>query len=159
MNSEDVARELSEPGALELLRSAVLARLAYAGKDGFPRAIPVGFYWNGAAIVVCTSPISPKVAAISARPQVALTIDTEDSKALLVRGPATIEEVEGVPDEYLLATAKSMDEEQRREFEANVRAMYKRMSRISITPDWARFFDFGAGRVPGFLRQLASEAS
>jgi hypothetical protein len=47
MNAQDVARELNAPGAQELLHSAALARLAYSGRDGFPRAIPIGFYWNG----------------------------------------------------------------------------------------------------------------
>jgi hypothetical protein len=158
MDSQDVTRELNDPGAQELLHTATLARLAYTGKDGFPRVIPIGFYWNGSAVVVCTAPISPKVAALSARPQVALTIDTGTlaARSLLIRGVATIEEVDGVPEEYLLASGKAMDPEQLRGFEANVRNMYKQMSRISITPQWARYFDFGAGRVPGFLARLAS---
>jgi nitroimidazol reductase NimA-like FMN-containing flavoprotein (pyridoxamine 5'-phosphate oxidase superfamily) len=158
MDSQDIARELTDPGAQELLHSATLARLAYTGKDGFPRAIPIGFHWNGTAIVVCTAPISPKVAAISARPEVALTIDTGTmaAKALLIRGRAAIEEVDGIPEEYILASSKAMDPAQLREFEANVQAMYKQMSRISITPSWARYYDFGAGRVPGFLLKLAS---
>ena len=158
MDSQDVARELNDPGAQELLHTATLARLAYTGKDGFPRVIPIGFYWNGSAVVVCTAPISPKVAALSARPQVALTIDTGTlaARSLLIRGVAAIEEVDGIPEEYLLASGKAMDPEQLRGFEANVRNMYKQMSRMSITPQWARYFDFGAGRVPGFLARLAS---
>jgi hypothetical protein len=34
---------------------------------------------------------------------------------------------------------------------------YDRMARISIVPDWARYFDFSAGRFPGFLRKLTSK--
>jgi hypothetical protein len=30
--------------------------------------------------------------------------------------------------------------------------------RISIEPVWARFFDFGAGRMPCFLSKLAGDA-
>jgi hypothetical protein len=30
------------------------------------------------------------------------------------------------------------------------------MVRISIEPGWARFYDFGAGRLPGFLTKLVS---
>jgi nitroimidazol reductase NimA-like FMN-containing flavoprotein (pyridoxamine 5'-phosphate oxidase superfamily) len=160
MDSQDVARELNDPGAQELLRSATLTRLAYAGKDGFPRVIPIGFYWNGSAVVVCTAPISPKVAALSARPEVALTIDTDTvaARSLLIRGRAAIEEVDGIPEEYLLASGKAMDPAQLRDFEANVRSMYKQMSRISITPNWARYYDFGTGRIPGFLLRLASNS-
>jgi hypothetical protein len=36
--------------------------------------------------------------------------------------------------------------------------MYDRMARISIEPVWARFFDFGAGRMPSFLTKLAGDA-
>jgi Pyridoxamine 5'-phosphate oxidase len=160
MNTQDMADELNHPDAQELLVSASLTRLAYTGKDGFPRVIPIGFHWNGEAVVVCTMPISPKVAAISARPQVALTIDTDETsaKALLIRGLAAIETVDGVPDDYLLASAKGIDPAHFPEFEAQVRSVYKQMSRIVITPTWARFYDFGAGRVPGFLLELMNNA-
>ena len=37
--------------------------------------IPIGFYWNGSQIVVCTAATAPKVKALSSRPNVAMTID------------------------------------------------------------------------------------
>src|SRR5450631_471270 len=158
MNAQEMARELNDPGAQELLNSAALARLAYTGQDGFPRVIPMGFYWNGEHVIVCTAPICPKVGALSVRPQVALTIDTGTSpaRALLIRGVAAIETVGGVPDEYLKATAKGMDRAQLQDFEAQVRSVYQQMSRIAITPQWARFYDFGTGRVPAFLLKLGN---
>ncbi len=58
MDTEQAALELHHPDALALLRSAALARLAYTGRDGLPRVIPIGFYWNGTAVVVCTAPIT-----------------------------------------------------------------------------------------------------
>jgi Pyridoxamine 5'-phosphate oxidase len=160
MNTQEMAQELNTPGAQELLHAAALARLAYTGRDGFPRVIPIGFYWNGEHVIVCTAPISPKVAALSARPQVALTIDegTSTARSLLIRGTAAIDTVDGIPDEYLKASAKTMDPAQMQEFEANVRSLYKQMSRIAITPDWARFYDFGAGRVPAFLLKLGNNS-
>lgn len=160
MDTQEMARELNDPGAQELLHSAALARLAYTGRDGFPRVIPIGFYWDGAHIIVCTAPISPKVAALMARPQVALTIDTDTvpNKALLIRGTAAIETVEGVPDEYLEASAKAMGGAQLQDFEANVRSVYTQMSRIAVTPRWARFYDFGTGRVPAFLLKLGNNS-
>jgi pyridoxamine 5'-phosphate oxidase-like protein len=160
MDPQDLASELNHPDAQQLLNSGALARLAYTGKDGFPRAIPIGFVWKAGRIIFCTAPISPKVAALSARPQVALTIDTETMppQALLIRGLAAIETVDGVPEEYLAASAKTMDQSQLRQFEANVRSMYARMSRISIAPHWARFYDFGRGRVPEFLLRLGKDA-
>jgi hypothetical protein len=37
--------------------------------------------------------------------------------------------------------------------------MYPRMARIEVRPRWARYFDFGAGRMPGFLRELAEQSA
>jgi hypothetical protein len=160
MDTEQVTKELHHPDAQALLLSSPLARLAYTGRDGLPRVIPIGFHWTGQGLVVCTSPISPKVAALSARPQVALTIDTDSfpNKALLIRGLSTMETVDGVPGEYIAAAAKTMDDAQLPAFEAQVRSVYKQMSRITITPYWARFYDFGAGRVPEFLTKLGDNA-
>ena len=149
--------DLNHPDARELLATQTLARLAYTGPDGFPRVIPIGFIWTGKHIIVCTVPSSPKVRALSARPHVALTIDTDQgtaSRSLSVRGVAAVEIVDGVPDEYLAASAKGMDSEQARQFEAQVRSMYKQMARITIRPQWARYYDFGTGRIPGFLLEL-----
>ena len=59
-------------------------------------------------------------------------------------------------DEYLAAAAKGMEASQLAEFEQAVRSLYKQMVRISIEPQWARFYDFGAGRMPGFLQRLVN---
>jgi hypothetical protein len=155
------AGELDHPGARDLLATQSLVRLAYTGPDGFPRVIPIGFHWTGEHIVVCTVPSSPKVRALAARPHVALTIDTNQGtpgRSLSVRGVAAIEIVDGVPDEYLAASRKNMDAEQARQFEANVRSLYKQMARITIQPQWARYYDFGTGRIPGFLLKLVQES-
>src|SRR3954468_23497864 len=91
MDRQEITEELEQPGARNLLASATLLRLAYNGSDGFPRVIPIGFYWSGNQIVVCTAATAPKVKALSSRPSVAMTIDVGDTrteaKALLVRGP------------------------------------------------------------------------
>jgi nitroimidazol reductase NimA-like FMN-containing flavoprotein (pyridoxamine 5'-phosphate oxidase superfamily) len=160
MDRQDVDRELGQPGARELLESATVARLAYNGPDGLPRVIPIAFYWNGGRIVVCTATTSPKVQALSMRPNVAITIDVGDTpaaaKSLLVRGIASLETVDGVADEYLEAAKKAMDPDMHTAFEGAVRSMYKQQVRISIEPQWARFYDFGAGPVPAFLAKLAA---
>lgn len=162
MNQRNITDELHDPGARELLRSATLLRLAYNGSDGFPRVIPIGFHWDGEQIVVCTAATAPKVEALSSRPEVALTIDVGDTptaaKALLMRGVATVDIVDGVPDEYVEASRKALGAEQVAEFERHVRSMYDRMAHIAIRPRWARFFDFGAGRIPRFLQQLATDS-
>ncbi len=163
MDRQEIAQELGHEAAGELLTSARLLRLAYNGLDGLPRVIPVGFHWNGEHIVICTATTSPKVRALSSRPEVAVTIDVgstpAEAKSLLVRGVATLETVDGVPDEYLAGSRKSLDAEQVEEFKRQVESMYDQMVRISIEPRWARFYDFSAGRLPSFLSELASNAS
>jgi hypothetical protein len=138
MNKQELARELGHPDAQKLL-SGSMARLAYNGHDGFPRVIPVGFCWTGERIVVSTAPTSPKARALSSRPEVALTIDT------------------GFTPEEAKAARRSMDEPHLAEFERNVRSTYKQMVRISIEPQWVRFYDFGAGRLPAFLANLVKD--
>jgi Pyridoxamine 5'-phosphate oxidase len=167
MDAREVVEELEQPGARDLLTRAPLARLAYNGRDGLPRVIPIGFFWTGEHVVICTATTAPKVRALSDRPQVALTIDLGDTpdgaKALLIRGHAAVEIVDGVPDEYLGQSSKGMadglGEEGMTEFERQVRRMYEQMARIRIEPQWARFYDFGAGRLPSFLRELADKAA
>jgi nitroimidazol reductase NimA-like FMN-containing flavoprotein (pyridoxamine 5'-phosphate oxidase superfamily) len=157
-----VTAELAQPGAENLLLTATLCRLAYNGLDGLPRVIPIGFSYNGTAIVVCTATTAPKVRALAERPEVAVTIDggatPAEAQSVLVRGRATLETVDGIPEEYLQATTKVMDEATATEFEGMVRQMYQQMVRITIEPRWARFFDYGGGRIPQFLAELAEKA-
>jgi nitroimidazol reductase NimA-like FMN-containing flavoprotein (pyridoxamine 5'-phosphate oxidase superfamily) len=163
MNRQELDRELGQDAAIELLQSAQLARLAYNGRDGHPRVVPTGFLWDGEQIVICTAATAQKVRAISSRPEVAVTIDAgttpAEARSLLVRGIATVEIVDGVADEYLTASRKVMAGEQAEAFEQQVRALYDQMARISIAPRWARFYDFGAGRLPAFLSELAARAA
>ena len=162
MDQQAIDDELSTTGAQELLASTSAAHLAYIAADGTPRVIPVGFFWTGEEFVVSTAETSPKVTALSARPDVSLAIDAGGTpgaaRTLSVRGRASIEIVDGVVPEYLAAARKSMDAEAAAEFERGVRAMYDRMARIAIRPSWARYYDFGAGRMPRFLQELAGRS-
>lgn len=148
---------LNDPLAQELLHSPLLARMAYNGMDGNPRAIPIGYLWNGARFVMCTASIAPKVRALRANPRAALTIDTETQPPhiLLVRGTTSVEIVDGVPAEYLQASWKSVPEEQRAAFEAQVRDLYKQMARITLEPEWAKLIDFET-RFPIAVQHLVS---
>ena len=152
--------DLQHPDAQTLLATSDVARLAYNGPDGFPRVIPTGFLWTGSALIACTASTAPKVKSLRARPQVALTIDAGGPpRSLQIRGVASIEIVDGIPPEYLAAAAKSMSGDDLAGFEASVRAVYPQMARITVTPTRARYYDFGAGRVPPFLRRLLDAAS
>jgi uncharacterized pyridoxamine 5'-phosphate oxidase family protein len=150
---------LGDPGAQELLASPQPMRLAYDGRDGFPRVVPVGFLWKAERIYVCTATTAPKIAALRERANVAGVIDqgisSSDAKQLLVRGTAEVEIVDGVAPEYFEAAAKGESGAELTEFEKQVRAVFDQQARIVITPEWARFYDFGAGKMPPFLRKLA----
>ena len=130
-------------------------RLAYTGIDGSARVVPLGFHWDGEQFVVCTVPNSPKVRALESNPLVALTIDTETfpPHALLVRGTASLETVDGVPPEYLEASRKSVGDAGMPAFETQVRAIYQQMVRITIEPQWAKLLDFET-RLPTVIEHL-----
>jgi nitroimidazol reductase NimA-like FMN-containing flavoprotein (pyridoxamine 5'-phosphate oxidase superfamily) len=158
-----LADELGQPGAQELLRTQSLIQLAYDGVDGFPIVIPIGFRWSGQQFVMTTAPTAPKVKALRTRPHVALSLDSSDpsssnlapaSWSLLVRGVATIEVSDDALDYYVAISVEGLDGEERRAAEARLRSVFRSMARISIEPTWARYYDFGAGRVPGFLARL-----
>jgi hypothetical protein len=151
-----ITEVLNRPISQELL-ARDLARLAYVAKDGTPRAVPIGFTWNGAAIVMCTTKNAPKLPALRKNPMVALTIDTEvhPPKILLIRGRAELDVVEGIPDEYLQATSTyAMTPEQWVAWEAAVRSLYHDgMVRIVVTPTWAKLIDFET-TLPSAVEEL-----
>ena len=144
MNPAEVAVELDKPLAGQLLRGSPLMRLAYVARDGTPRVVPISYLWTGRRIVVCTTPTSGKVEALRRNPTVAMTIDYDGqpTRALLLRGVAGIEVVDGVLQEYLEASLKTQSARGAADFEGGVRAMYDSMARITITPTWARLNDF-----------------
>ncbi|MBU2662549.1 pyridoxamine 5'-phosphate oxidase family protein [Actinoplanes bogorensis] len=159
MEQREIDEELSAEGARELLAATSGAHLAYTAKDGTPRVVPVGYFWTGAEFVIATATTAPKLASLAVHPEVALSIEAGDTptgaRALSIRGRANITIVDGIVPEYLAAAHKSMPAEAAAEFEKNVRAMYPQQARIAITPSWARFYDYGTGRIPKFLQKLA----
>lgn len=158
MDSTEIARILSLPYSEELLARDIL-RMAYVAKDGSPRNVPMGFVWNGTSVVVCTTTNAPKLRHLRENPQVALTIDTEvfPPKILLIRGDADLELVDGIPDEYMSTNnVYSMTDEQRTEWEKEVRSLYKQIYRITITPTWAKLIDFES-TLPSAVAELIQE--
>ena len=155
---ERVAEVLEKSVSKELL-ARDLARMSYVAKDGTPRVVPIGFTWNGTEIVLCTTPNAPKLVALRHNPSVALTIDTEihPPLILLLRGEAVLDEVEGIPDEYLQMNGTyTMTPEQRVEWEAEVRSLYESMVRIVVRPTWAKLIDFDE-TLPSAVEELVRQ--
>lgn len=144
MAKTDVAGVLGKPISQDMLKRDIV-RLAYVAKDGTPRVVPIAFTWNGSEVVMCTTTNAPKLVSLRRNPAVALTIDTEvhPPKILLIRGEAVLDEVDGIPDEYLQMNGSyEMTPEQRVEWEAGVRSLYESMVRIVVKPTWAKLIDF-----------------
>ncbi|WP_328519179.1 pyridoxamine 5'-phosphate oxidase family protein [Kribbella sp. NBC_00359] len=160
MTKDEIAAILAKPYAHQLLNGPEPARFAYDGLDGEPRVIPIGFWVEGERILMATVPKSAKVAAVRKNPKVALTIDTGafPPKALLIRGTAEVELVQGVPEGYLLAGHKVMTDEQYPEWEAGVKSLYAEMGVITVTPTWAKLLDFET-TIPKAVEDLIKEKS
>ena len=158
MRQSAIDEVLNQPLSQELL-ARDLARLAFTGLDGTPRAIPIGFTWNGSQIVMCTAKNARKLPALRRSPAVALTIDTETHppKVLLIRGRAELDAVDGIPEEYLQWNGTyQMTPEQRAEWEAGVRSLYDGMVRVVVTPTWAKLIDFET-TLPTAIEELMQQ--
>ncbi len=157
----DPAQVMTLPIARQLLHDEVVLHLSYTAPDGAPRVIPIGSVWDGSRFQMWTIPDSDKVRALRADDRVAITIDIlgPPPRVLLVRGRAALETVEGVPGGYLEASHRTMPPEAWDGFDAQVRALYERMTVITVTPEWARLLDFettAPAAVERLMRQRAA---
>lgn len=158
MDEAAVQAVLDDPVAQRVLDTCPVARLAYTGLDGKPRAIPIGYFFTGRDFLMFTVPFSAKVRALRANPDVALTIDTEDfpPNVLLVRGSATVEVVDGTPAEYLESGRRFVGDANYPAWKAGVEGLYEQMGRITVTPHWAKIHDFET-RLPSAVEQLVRQ--
>jgi len=145
---------LNDPVAQRMLHSTVLARFAYNWNDGTPRVIPIGFHWNGAAIVLGTPPDAPKMKVLKNGDQVALTIDSDTMpyKVLLIRGPIWTDIVDGIAPEYAAMSKRVFGEEGGQAWLDQVTPIFPRMARIFITPAWVGILDFES-RFPSAIER------
>jgi hypothetical protein len=158
MDQERIDEVLAGDVARRLLQRTI-ARLAYVARDGTPRVVPIGYLWDGSAIVMTTATNAAKVKALQVNPDVALTIDTDDfpPNVLLVRGKAELEWVDGIPDEYMQMNDPSyMTPEQREAWEAGVRSLYDAMYRIRVVPRWVKVLDFET-TLPSAVEELIAQ--
>jgi hypothetical protein len=138
-------RLLDTPTAQRLLNdSTLVARLAYTGKDGTPRLIPVNFLWNGGEVVIGAFASTYKIRDLRARRDVAICIDTADAppQALMLRGKVTLTEVEGVLPEYATIQRAGMGEEAGTAYLNAIDQPGLRMVRIALRPTWVGVLDF-----------------
>ena len=95
-----------------------------------------------------------RLAALRARPDVAVSIDTESSppQVLLLRGQAQIAEVDGIDPDYARSARQYLGDEAAGQYLAMADQPGTRMARISVRPTWVGVLDFGGGRLPGVMR-------
>jgi hypothetical protein len=153
-----VAEVFADSVTRELFERAPLMRLAYTAADGSPRVVPSGYVVRGATLVMGTVPSSAKVTALRADPRVAVTIDVGGMPpcALLLRGTAEVEIVDGVTADYLESGRRAMDAATYAQWEQGVRALYDQMAMITITPTWAKLLDFDR-TAPQEVERLARQ--
>lgn len=145
--------------AQRLLTSRIPARFAYVALDGTPRVLATWFHWTGETLAMPTFLAAPHVShsayrlrALRARPDVAVTIDTETSppEVLSLRGRVEIREVDGIPPEYAAAARRYLGEETARDYLAGIDQPGTRMARIDLRPAWVGVYDFRS-RLPSAL--------
>jgi Pyridoxamine 5'-phosphate oxidase len=155
MQRDAIIDLMNDPVAQDLVQAPIHARLAYSARDGSPRVIPIGYSWTGEVFVMGSPVNAPKVKALAANPKVALTVDTDrfPPHVLLVRGEATVEVVDGVPDEFVESSRRFVGEDGMPEWEAGIRALYTQMAIIRVTPTWAKILDFET-RLPSPVEEL-----
>jgi hypothetical protein len=137
-------RLLDTPTARRLLTTPLVARLAYTGKDGTPRLIPVNFLWTGEEVVIGAFAGTYKVRDLRARPDVAICIDTADGppQVLMLRGRVTLAEVEGVLPEYATIQRAGMGDKAGNAYLEAIDQPGLRMVRIGLRPTWVGVIDF-----------------
>jgi hypothetical protein len=149
--------------AQRLLASTIPARYAYTGADGTPRIVPSWHQWTGSELVMPTFFAAPhiarpaaRIAALRRHPDIAVTIDTEGQppEMLLLRGPVTVTEVDGVDPDYARAAERFLGDGAV-DYLAMLDNPITRMARIALTPTWAALVDFES-RLPAALGGIQS---
>jgi hypothetical protein len=145
--------------AQRLLSSTIPARCAYTALDGTPRIVSSWFVWTGEELVLPTFISAPhvshpayRVRALRARPDVAVSIDTDASppEVLSIRGRAEITDVDGVVAEYAQAAHRFLGAEQASGYLAQIDQPGTRMARIAVRPAFVALMDFQT-RMPSAL--------
>lgn len=94
-----------------------------------------------------------RLAALRARPDVAVSIDTDSAPAqvLMIRGKAQITEVDGIDPDYADSARQYLGEEAATQYLAMLAQPSTRMARITVRPTWVGLLDFAGPRLPGVM--------
>ncbi|HEY2125685.1 MAG TPA: pyridoxamine 5'-phosphate oxidase family protein [Streptosporangiaceae bacterium] len=141
-----------------MLAAPIPARVAFVALDGTPRVVPTWFHWTGQEIVMPTYIAGPQIgirhpaarlAALRARPDVAVTIDTDTfpPQSLSLRGRVEITEVDGLAPEYAAAARRYLGEEAAMGMLASLDQPGTAQARIVLRPTWVGLLDFDT-RLP-----------
>jgi len=147
--------------AQRLLAAPIPARLAFIALDGTPRVVPTWFHWTGQDLVMPTYTAGPNIgvrhpaarlAALRARPDVAVTIDTDTfpPQSLSLRGQVEITELDGLAPEYAAAARRYLGADAAGAMLAGLDQPGTAQARIVLRPSWAGLIDFD-GRRPSAL--------
>jgi hypothetical protein len=139
--------------AQRLLASTIPARMAFVAPDGTPRIVPTWFHWTGEELVMPTYIAGPQIgirhpaarlAALRARPDVAVSIDTETfpPQSLTLRGKVGITEVDGLAPEYAAAARRYLGEQAAAGMLAGLDQPGTVQARIALRPAWVGLIDF-----------------
>jgi hypothetical protein len=120
--------------------------------DGEAGALPIWFIWTGDELVMASFAGAAKARALRAHPEMAITIDTESfpAEVLLLRGDATVTDVDGFVPEYVETLRRYMGEEGAAGFLGQFDEGATKMHRIAVRPTWVGVLDFET-RFPGVL--------
>jgi hypothetical protein len=140
-----------------LLAAPIPARLAFIALDGTPRVVPTWFHWTGQDLVMPTYTAGPNIgvrhpaarlAALRARPDVAVTIDTDTfpPQSLSLRGQVEITEVDGLAPEYAAAARRYLGADAAGAMLAGLDQPGTAQARIVLRPSWAGLIDFDSRR-------------
>ena len=135
--------------------------MAYTWTDGTPRALPIGFHWDGQKLILGSPPEAPKMKALARNPRVALTINTYEFpyKVLYIRGSLTFRVMDEIVPEYILMTRRVLGPGAE-DWLQQVRAMLPAMggmARREVTPEWVGILDFEQ-RFPSAIEQALAMA-
>jgi PPOX class probable F420-dependent enzyme len=147
----DAQFPIDDPVVAGLLSGPNLARLAYLGLDGRPRAVPIWFEYVDGDFIMVTGPKAAKVAPLQANGAVALTIDSSSPPyhVLLVNGDATVEPTVGMAPEYPHIVERYLGSAGAAAYLSRMNV--KRQMRIRVHPVSWRILDF-VKRFPRSLR-------